>query len=74
MNNNLDETSKQPQAQLMRFADAVGVALTEAHAARTTGKLLGPVTGFDKLDTELGGRFAPDVHSLNGDPNPTLLP
>ncbi len=55
----------------MRFSDAFGVALADAnaaHAARVTGKPLSPVTGFAQLDTELDGRSAAGVRSINGDP------
>jgi replicative DNA helicase len=55
----------------MQFADALSVAMADAEAAhesRLTGKPRGPVTGFKILDTELGGAFAPGVHSINGDP------
>jgi replicative DNA helicase len=55
----------------MQFADALSVAMadaTAAHESRLTGKPRGPVTGFKHLDTELGGAFAPGVHSINGDP------
>ncbi len=56
---------------IMLFADALSVAMadaTAAHEARLTGLPRGPVTGFRLLDTELGGAFAPGVHSINGDP------
>ncbi len=60
-----------PPPALMQFADAFSVAMADAeaaHEARTSGNPRGPVTGFRLLDTELGGAFAPGVHSINGDP------
>ncbi len=39
-----------------------------AHEARLTQQPRGPLTGFKSVDIELGGAFAPGVHSINGDP------
>jgi replicative DNA helicase len=55
----------------MQFADALSVAMADveaAHEARLTGIPRGPITGFKVLDAELGGAFAPGVHSINGSP------
>jgi replicative DNA helicase len=75
MNNNAADNKHQahnkPKAQLMRFADALEIAMgdaTAAHTARTTGQPRGPVSNFPKLDINLGGAFAPGLHGLNGDP------
>jgi len=69
MNNNAPDNK--PQAQLIRFSDAMQTAIedaTAAHIARTTGQPRGPVSSFHKLDINLGGAFAPGLHGLNGDP------
>src|SRR5690242_18354845 len=39
-----------------------------AHEAYTSGRPQGPVSGFQKLDAELGGRFQSGVHVIHGGP------
>lgn len=39
-----------------------------AHEARTSQTLRGPVTGFKKLDEDLGGCLSPGLHILHGQP------
>jgi replicative DNA helicase len=53
------------------FADLASAWLAEAEAARVaclSGKPRGPVTGFAKLDRELGGYLRPGLHFVHGEP------
>ena len=55
--------------RLLPLANLLGDLLDEAeadHAAKLSGTLRGPVTGFPELDRELGGRLAPGYHVLHG--------
>jgi len=55
--------------RLLPLGDLLGDLLDEAeadHAAKLSGDLRGPVTGFPELDRDLGGRFMPGYHVLHG--------
>lgn len=57
--------------RLARLGDLLGDFEAEsrlAHEAYTSGQPQGPVSGFQKLDTELGGRFQPGIHVIHGGP------
>lgn len=53
------------------FADLAGAWAAEAEAARAAclaGRPRGPVTGFARLDRELGGHLHPGLHFVHGEP------
>jgi replicative DNA helicase len=55
--------------RIMRLGDLVDDwerYATELHEARVEGRARGPVTGFEKLDRELGGALVPGVHIGHG--------
>ena len=57
--------------QLLRLGDLLSAWQSEAealHEAKTTGAQLGPITGFAKLDRELGYCLAPGLHVVHGQP------
>lgn len=57
--------------RLCLLADLLGEWQNEAeaaHEARTTQTLRGPVTGFKKLDEDLGGCLSPGLHIVHGQP------
>lgn len=59
------------QPRVMRMSDLLGEFVNDAaarHEARLTGKPMGAVTGFPKLDDALGGSLAPGLHILHGSP------
>lgn len=55
----------------MSMSDALGTVRANAaaaNAARVNGTPPGPLSGFEALDRELNGCFAPGVHILHGQP------
>lgn len=57
--------------QLCRLSQLLGLWSAEAeaaYAARQNGVARGPITGFAKLDSELGGFLCPGLHIVHGQP------
>lgn len=57
--------------RLARLGDIVDDLVAEAAAAyeaKVTGRPRGPVTGFERLDSELGGSLCPGLHVLHAAP------
>jgi replicative DNA helicase len=57
--------------QLTRLSDLLVEWQTfaeQTHEAYTTGQPRGPVTGFTRLDAEIGGAIEPGLHILHGQP------
>jgi replicative DNA helicase len=57
--------------RLTRLSDLLAEWQTlaeQSHEAYTTGQPRGPVTGFAKLDAEIGGALGPGAHVLHGSP------
>ena len=59
------------QPRVKQMSDFLGEFVNDAaarHEAKLTGKPIGAVTGFPKLDDALGGSLAPGLHILHGSP------
>jgi replicative DNA helicase len=75
MNENRENTAKArdeqgtPKAPLISFADVLGSFRADAdaaHEAKLTGVPRGPITGFNRLDREIGHSLAPGLHGVHG--------
>jgi replicative DNA helicase len=67
----LDMPRTDETPRLVPLADLLDGFLADAerrHEARRAGVALGPVTGFESLDTVLGGCLMPGLHVLHGGP------
>lgn len=64
-------SSTEPAPRLARLADLLDewqLVAQQAHESYTTGQPRGPVTGFAKLDAEIGGALDAGLHILHGQP------
>ncbi len=62
---------EEPQPRLLRMCDLLDEFTEDAaarHAAKLSGKPMGAVTGFKKIDEAIGGALAPGLHIVHGSP------
>jgi len=56
--------------RVVRLRDMLSIWKEDAalrHEAHSNKRLLGPITGFEKLDKSIGGSLSPGLHFLTGD-------